>query len=202
VLLRYLSQLYKTLDQNVPEQAKDERLYDVLGFLRAMLERVDTSLIGEWERLLAPELHRDKNAQDAARRALRTLELFDDPRAFAARVRAELHQLVHALARQDYEEATLCVRQRPEDATTHWTPERFEKVMAPFQAEYGKVVFDHDSRRADRTRIEQQSDRLWRVSQVLVDPRGDNVWAIEARVDLRGQASLEGTLIEIDRIGD
>lgn len=201
VLLRYLSQLYKTLDQNVPEQAKDERVYDVLGFLRAMLERVDTSLIEEWERLLAPELHRDEDAQEAARRALRTLELFDDPRAFAARLRAELHQLVHALARQDYEEAALCVRQRPEDTGGAWTPERFKEALAPFQEAYGRVIFDHGARRADRTRIEQEAERFWRVSQVLVDPRGDNIWAIEARVDLRGQASLEGSLIEVDRIG-
>lgn len=199
VLLRYLSQLFKTLDQNVPEQAKDERVLDVLGFLRAMLERVDTSLLDEWQRLLAPELHRDAEAQLAARRALRTLELFEDPRAFTARVRAELHQLVHALATRDYAEAALCVRGGT--AFEAWTAERFEQAMAPFFRDHERLIFDHGARRADRTHIEPVSERVWRASQVLADPEGDNRWAIEARVDLRDKAMLEGALIEIERIG-
>ncbi|NJL29798.1 MAG: DUF3516 domain-containing protein, partial [Thermoanaerobaculia bacterium] len=56
VLLRYLSQLYKTLSQSVPERAKTEGVYDVLGYFRTMLERIDTSLLEEWESLLHPEL--------------------------------------------------------------------------------------------------------------------------------------------------
>lgn len=197
VLLRYLSQLYRTLDQNVPEQAKDERVYEILGFFRAMLERVDTSLIDEWERLLAPELHRDAEAREAAQRALRNLELTADPRAFAARVRAEMHQLVHALAKQDYEEAALCVRH--DDGT--WTAQRFEREMAAFHAEYGELVFNHGARRADRTRIDTAGDRFYRVRQTLVDPADDNLWAIEAHVDIRDSARLEGSLIAVVRIG-
>ena len=37
VLLRYLSQVYKTLDQNVPDQVKTEAVHDIVAFLRAML---------------------------------------------------------------------------------------------------------------------------------------------------------------------
>ncbi len=197
VLLRYLSQLYRTLDQNVPEQAKDERIYEILGFFRAMLERVDTSMIDEWERLLAPELHRDVEAKEAAQRALRNLELTSDPRAFSARVRAEMHQLVHALANQDYEEAALCVRQ--DDGL--WSAERFEKEMAAFHSENGDLVFNHDSRRADRTRIDAAAERFYRIRQTLVDSGGDNLWAIEAHIDLRDSSPLEGSLVAVVRIG-
>ena len=54
VLLRYVSQLYKTLDQSVPEAAKTEGVWDALGFYRAMIDLTDTSLLEEWESLLHP----------------------------------------------------------------------------------------------------------------------------------------------------
>ena len=56
VLLRYLSQAYKTLDQNVPDTFKSDAVWDVVGYLRAVIERTDTSLIEEWESLIHPEL--------------------------------------------------------------------------------------------------------------------------------------------------
>jgi hypothetical protein len=42
VLLRYLSQAYKTLDQNVPDTLKSDAVWDIIGYLRAVLERTDT----------------------------------------------------------------------------------------------------------------------------------------------------------------
>lgn len=72
VLLRYLSQLYKTLDQSVPEPAKSEGVWDALGFFRALLDLTDTSLLEEWESLLHPELRlAQRAAADAAREAAR-----------------------------------------------------------------------------------------------------------------------------------
>ena len=56
VLLRYLSQLYRTLQQNVPIVAKTEAVEDVLGFFRTTIELTDTSLLEEWESMLHPEL--------------------------------------------------------------------------------------------------------------------------------------------------
>ncbi|HEX2165250.1 MAG TPA: DUF3516 domain-containing protein, partial [Thermoanaerobaculia bacterium] len=55
VLLRYLSQLYKTLARSVPESARTPELDDVLAFFRTLVERIDKSLLEEWESLLHPE---------------------------------------------------------------------------------------------------------------------------------------------------
>jgi superfamily II RNA helicase len=55
LLLRYLSQVHNTLVQTVPEEAKTEEVYDVIAFLRTMLQRVDSSLVEAWETLLRPE---------------------------------------------------------------------------------------------------------------------------------------------------
>jgi len=36
---------------------------------------------------------------------------------------------------------------------------------------------------------------------VLVDPAGDNLWALHGEVDLRGQRDPEGPLVGLHRIG-
>ncbi len=66
VLLRYLSQLYRTLDQTVPEAAKTDELWDVLGFFRSLVGETDASLLEEWERLRHPELLLAEAAAPAA----------------------------------------------------------------------------------------------------------------------------------------
>ena len=54
VLLRYLSQLYKTLDQTVPEAAKTDELWDVLGYFRSLVGETDASLLEEWREAAPP----------------------------------------------------------------------------------------------------------------------------------------------------
>ena len=70
VLLRYLSQLYKTLDQTVPEPAKTEGVWDALGFFRALVEQTDSSLLEEWQGLLHPEVLVRAKERKAAREIL------------------------------------------------------------------------------------------------------------------------------------
>jgi superfamily II RNA helicase len=219
VLLRYLSQLYKTLVQSVPDRYRDEAVLDAIGFFRAVLERTDTSLLEEWESLLHPELHAAELAdRQAAREALRAHELLDNPKAFTARVRAELHQLVRALARRDWEEAAAAVRppaaegpaaapgseaasSETGEPDAPWTPERFEEALAPYFADYDEILFTPEARQAHWTRIDRDAPRLWRVRQTLLDPEGDNLWHLEGVVDLSPGTSLEGPLVSLRRLG-
>jgi superfamily II DNA/RNA helicase len=215
VLLRYLSQLYKTLKQSVPEAARSEAVYDALGFFRALIERTDTSLLEEWEELLHPELRRERAREHEAAEALWIRELIADPKAFGARVRAEMHLLVRTLAARDWEAAAESVAGRAAagevegEAITAgggssedvWDAERFEREMAPFFAEYGELLFTPEARRHQFTQIERTGDRTWEVCQTLLDSQGDNLWAILGAIDLRDPHSLEGPLVRLHRIG-
>jgi len=196
VLLRYLSQLYRTLEHNVPDAAKNDAVWDVVGFFRSMLERVDTSLIEEWETLLHPELRTSHRAADAhaAHRLLALEELLANPRALAARVRAEMHRLVRALAARSWEDAVELVRTDPADPATEWPPERFEAAMAPFFERFDSLVFDPRARLAENTQMSPTGDRMWRVVQVLVDPEQENLWYLEGVVDLRRPEAVDGPL--------
>lgn len=55
VLLRYLSECYRTLTQTVPAEAVTDELDDVIAWLGAVVRHVDSSLLDEWERLRHPE---------------------------------------------------------------------------------------------------------------------------------------------------
>lgn len=199
-LLRYLSDCYRTLVQNVPEQFKDDRVYEILAFVRAMLQSVDSSLLREWEQLLEPAaapLPEDVREQRKQRRQLFDPEV--NPRAFATRVRAELHRLVQALSRREYEEAVACIRPGDDES---WTPERFEQALAPFFAEHQQLLFNHQARLPTQTILEPNGPRQWRVRQLLLDPAEHNDWFIEAAIDLGGEVAADKPLIALQHIGN
>jgi hypothetical protein len=95
VLLRYLSQVYKTMAETVPLPARSEEVMDILAHFRALLRDVDTSLIEEVG--VARRAGSRGRAGGAARRSIRWRS-----GALHAAIRAELHKLVRALARRDY----------------------------------------------------------------------------------------------------
>ncbi|MCB9700320.1 MAG: DUF3516 domain-containing protein [Myxococcales bacterium] len=192
VLLRYLTDAYKALVQTVPEHYKEGELLDVIAFLRATLEHVDRSLLQEWEKMLHPEEVAEEPGGPLVRR-----DLASDPKAFAARVRAEMHALVRALAERDFDDAATLIRQDPDDP---WPAPRIEQALIDYFAEHGSLRFDHGARFPKYTMIRASGGRTWSVRQVLVDPEGENDWVVEAEVDLRGEVP-EGPLCTIRRIG-
>lgn len=193
VLLRYLMQAYKALVQTIPDAAKTDELHDLIAYLRAMVAHVDTSLLQEWERMLHPP----EEAPEVA--ALRPKHAAADAKAFAARVRAEMHALVRALALRDWDDAAAAVRHDPDDP---WTAARVEQAMAGYYADYPELRWGHEARFPKYTLLAAQDDskRVWRVRQVLVDPEGDHLWAVEGEVDLRRDPFPEGAMVMLRKI--
>ena len=188
---RYLSSGFKTLVQTVPEAYRTDEVVDIIAFFRTALARVDASLTPARERLMygaertvVPEL-------------APPLDISREARSFRARIRAELHAIVKALAESDWEECAAVVRQLPDDP---WEPARFAAALAPFLEEYGRLVFDHSARLADKTEIRPDGRLRWIVVQTLVDPAGDNLWAITGEIDLREDTAPEGPMIALRSI--
>ena len=192
VLLRYLTQAYKTLSQTVPDEYKNDDLLDVEAYLKTMLAQVDSSLLREWEERLI-------SRQTAPELALTCIERHptDDPRALKARTRSELHQLLTQLGRKDYEAAALCIRQDPEDP---WDAARFQEAMAPFYEEYEKLITTHQARQPTQTLFRETSRESWRAEQLLLDPADDNFWVIEAHVTFDDGYSESEPIIMVDSI--
>jgi hypothetical protein len=202
VLLRHVNQLYKTLIQSVPAWARTEPLEDAISYFRDMIETIDRSLLEEWESLLHPELAlANRGDVHATYREAAIAELTADPKVFASRARAAMHRLIRALASRDWKAAAGAVRPGTDTTVPTWTPERFEEAMRPFFETYGELVFDAQARLADATRIIPAGPLQWNVTQVLHDPEGDNLWYLEARIDLRPPDAFEGPLIQLVQIG-
>jgi superfamily II RNA helicase len=197
LLLRYLSQVHNTLVHSVPESACTEDLFDVIGFLRALLGRVDSSLVDEWESRVRPGEARDAKSSAPAPPP-RPIDLARHPKALAARIRAEMHLFVRALAAGRWEDAAASVRQ---DAGDSWDAARFEEAVAPFLAEYGRIVWDGRARLADQTLIKTVAPRRFEVQQKLMDPRGDGFWFVEGEVDLEDERAPEGPIVWVRAIG-
>jgi superfamily II RNA helicase len=50
LLLRYLSEVYKALDQTIPDTAKNEELREMALYFSTMVRQVDSSLLEDWEK--------------------------------------------------------------------------------------------------------------------------------------------------------
>jgi superfamily II RNA helicase len=190
VVLRYLNTAYKTLLQTVPDAAKTETVYDLEAFLRTTLERVDSSLLREWERMT------QAGAPDEQAEA--PVDISAEPRAFKARLRSELHLLVRCLAHSDFEAAERSAHQMPDDP---WPATRFEEDMAAFVEAHGPLGFDHQARLTEHTVIEEAGPHQWRVTQTLLGSDGPTLVALQGFVDLRPDTDPVGPLIALWRIG-
>ena len=132
------------------------------------------------------------------------LDLTEDPKAFAARVRAQLRQLVQALSRKEYGEAALCLRQPDEHTSSYptWDGDSLKRAFEPFYREYEEVMFNRDARANHNTSIISAGPRLWSVKQTLLDERGDRAWRLEGVIDLRGQETPEAELFTLTLVSD
>jgi superfamily II RNA helicase len=194
LLLRYLSETYKTLVQTVPEAYRDDALLDVIAFLRATVRGVDSSLIDEWERLRDPARAPAPAADPLA--ALGPPPLWADPRAFAARIRSELHALLVALARKDHAAAVAALA-----PGTGWTAARLEAELSRYWEAHARIDTTPAARRPHNTFVKELGPRRWQAVQRVVDEAGEVDWMIECELDLTGDPSPDGPLLDLVRIG-
>ena len=196
VLLRYLSDVYKTLVQNVPESARNEALEDIAAYLLTTLKHTDSSLLEEWE---AMRYGRQlglvvKPGEDAPRPKK---DLAKDEKALKARVRAEMHQLVRLLAKKDYEEV---MEQLPPESEL-LDAKALEAALAPYWAEHPALDVTPKARQPVLTQLVLEEPRLWTVRHALLDSKGEQDWYLEGVVDLRGREDVDGALVALRSIG-
>ncbi len=174
ILLRQLTQTYKALKQNVPEQFKTDEIFEITAYLRDVITRADSSLIQEWESM--------RHAEDESGEPLAPATLDADTKAFTARVRTELRALVQELAYDNLEEAVGLIR----NTSDHfWTPMKLEAALDPFYDEFEEIVFNHRARATDLLQLRRTSPGIWSVVQILCDPEDHNEWYLKGHIDVR-----------------
>ncbi len=181
ILLRQLTQTYKALKQNVPEQFKTDEIFEITAYLRDVITRADSSLIQEWESM--------RHAEDESGEPLAPATLDADTKAFTARVRTELRALVQELAYDNLEEAVGLIR----NTSDHfWTPMKLEAALDPFYDEFEEIVFNHRARATDLLQLRRTSPGIWSVVQILCDPEDHNEWYLKGHIDVRLRGVYSG----------
>ena len=184
-LLRYLSDAYKALVQSVPELAKNEALYDAIDWLGAVIRRVDSSLLDEWESLRQGSASSTLVAA-AHEEELTTHDITRDLRGFTALVRNDVWRLVRALAFRDYEGALTLLRTA--DPACAWSLDKLENAMRGYWEEHESVLLDATARSTQRLQIVRE-EKAWRLQQTLSDPAESHDWALYVVVDLAASRS-------------
>ncbi len=175
ILLRYLSDVYKTLVQTVPEWAKNETVSDVVTYFGAIVRQVDSSLLDEWERMKNPDA---KLLPPPKEKEERAFDVTTDERAFTVLVRNLAFSLLRALAAKDYTRASEAISPGGD-----WAIARLDEAMRPFFEARGAIRTDPEARNPANLRIVRKDD-AWEIVQTIVDTADENDWYFAGTIDL------------------
>ena len=197
LVLRYLSDAYRTLRQTVPDAHRSPELESIVEWLGETIRQTDSSLIDEWEALSHPDLICSAIAANRPRHRGRCRP---QERVLTVMVRNAMFARVAACARDDLDalmrlERAAADRFDPPREVV-MTRSRWDEALEDYYAEHQSVGTDADARGPAYFWIgpeetgeppgapEGTTARLRHVRQTLADPAGHHDWVIEAVVDL------------------
>lgn len=185
LVLRYLTDAYRTLRQTVPEAHRTPELDDLVEWLGETVRQTDSSLLDEWEALNDPEHVSRTVAEGAPPPAPRAISLQERP--FHVMIRNAMWRRVELVARDDLD-GLMTMERADADRTDPprevvMTRSAWDQAIEDYYAEHDAVGIDGDARGPDLLFVEKGS-RTWPVRQTIADPAGHHDWVIEAEVDL------------------
>ena len=203
LVLRYLTDAYRTLRQTVPAAHRSEQFDDLLEWLGETVRQTDSSLLDEWEALSDPDANErleELEGLHAHGGTRPNRPITGNERAFRVMVRNAMFRRVELaaldrfgdLAQLDAANAAL-----PEPARhTLMDRDAWDEALGAYYADHDSIATDSDARGPQLLAVTaangpppgtdepDREHRLWEVRQTLHDPEGDHDWVIEAVVDL------------------
>ena len=183
VVLRYLTDAYRTLRQTVPDSRKTPELADLIEWLGEVIRQTDSSLIDEWDRLNDPVAQlANAEPQVPQRRSITS-----NPRAFKVQIRNAMFRRVQLAARRDI--MALAALDRDAAAATEVPTEivmdepAWVQDLAAYFGEHDSIGAGSTARGPAYLQIREGKD-VWEVRQVIEDPAGDNDWGIDAQLPI------------------
>ncbi|MDF8265578.1 DEAD/DEAH box helicase [Luteipulveratus flavus] len=192
IVLRYLTDAYRTLRQTVPDSRKTTEVEDVIEWLGELIRQTDSSLLDEWEALTNPdELAAGLDTARPGGLAGSTgveRPVTANKRAFRVQVRNAMFRRIELAARRRYPALAALDRDAAEATEP---PTEIVMDEAAWHEDISAYFDEHDEMGTSQTargpkllQIEEKPD-MWEVRQVIEDPDGDSDWGIDAQVPLR-----------------
>ncbi|UPL19034.1 DEAD/DEAH box helicase [Microbacterium aurugineum] len=196
VVLRYLSDAYRAASQTIPEEFKDEDLRDLIEWLGELVRQVDSSLLDEWEELVAgvDNGRFDPHAPDEPIVPPAPKRLTSNIRAFRILVRNELFRRVQLAARDDVDGLA--------ELDPGFGADAWSDALDGYFADHDEILTGADAR-SSKLLILTEGPTTWTARQIFDDPAGDHDWGVTATIDLAesddaGQAVV--TVTGVDRL--
>ena len=200
LVLRYLTDAYRTLRQTVPDAHRTPELEDLVEWLGESVRQTDSSLLDEWEALNDPAaVHRVAVELAEHRPPTSPRPISQQERPFRVMVRNAMFRRVELVGRDDLDglmklERAAADRTDPPREVV-MTRSSWDAAIEEYYAEHDTLGTDADARGPKLLVIEPTTGeppgapedtraRLWKVRQVLHDPEGHHDWVIDAVADL------------------
>ncbi len=193
-LLRYLSEVYKTLVQTIPTLARTEELDDIIVHLATLIRGVDSSLLDEWERLRDPRYRPAVSDDEPA--APDPGDITTDSRRFVALIRNLMFAILRAIEQGDYE----TIADLAEPGLLDLAVPELQRRIKPFYADNPHIQLDANARNPKNLEVER-GDEFWNVTQAIM--AGDEVseYSLKARVDLARSRAERRPVLLLDHLG-
>ncbi|MBT1583737.1 DEAD/DEAH box helicase [Curtobacterium flaccumfaciens] len=198
LVLRYLSDAYRTMRQTIAEEQRTQELDDLIEWLGEVVRQTDSSLVDEWEALLngdvllASEEHEEIAPPQPAR-------LTGNPRAFRVLVRNALFQRVLLAAADDIDGLGEL------DATVGFDRAAWDNVLEEYYEEHDSIGTDADARSMQYLVLDESgataSPRVWKARQIFADPEGDKDFGFSATIDLDASDEVGEAVVRVTEIG-
>ena len=185
LVLRYLTDAWRTLDRSLPDDVYTDELEDVVEWLGELIRATDATLLDEWTLLAGRPVH-DHLAPEApgAARAF-------PPPAWRTALRTAAFGWVELLATR----ADTALAER-----SGWSADDLRAAMAPYWDEYDAIVIDGDARSAAQFDDRRRAGAVGRHPTVA-DPDGDGEWRFVAAVDLQLAEAEGAPTLQLESLG-
>ena len=189
ILLRYLTEAYRSLDRTVPVERRTEELDDIVSWLGLVVRSVDSSLVDEWA---------NAGTAPGAAPLKRADVVVQDRRGMTLMVRNALFQRVRLAAQDKAAELGAL------DEEWGYGEFRWNRVLDAFYRTHDELLVDADARSSAFLTIDdgdELTDHIWHVHQVFHDSDGDHDFGIMADVDLDATQDGDGIVFKSYRVG-
>lgn len=194
VILRYLTDAWRTLRQSVPLDALTEELEDVIEWLGELIRQVDSSLIEEWAQMGDEDtpISQEDLERELAFGTEDPTALTANRRAFTIMVRNLMFRLVELFAWEKEERLSELLDYLDRDDRPDWDAE-----LDAYFDEYADLDTGQDARSNEYFSLTQDG-RMWTARQIIKDPEGENSFQLLATIDL--DASDEAGEVRLARL--
>ncbi|MGZ5373411.1 MAG: DEAD/DEAH box helicase [Aeromicrobium sp.] len=193
MVLRYLSDVYKTLARTVPTTVRNEELIDLTEWLGELVRQTDSSLLDEWEQLIAPDVDLAE-VRPMADGSAPPRPVTGNTRAFRVLVRNAMFRRVELAAFGRWSALGDL------DSESGWNALAWSEAMAAYDEEYEELGTGPGARGPALFMVEEGPAK-WTVRQTFDDPDGDRDWGISAEVDLVASDEAGEAVVRVTEVG-